>query len=100
MIAVASAAVCGSPTMAAAGPPAFGAPIALAGLSTRAVETPAVSVDSSGSVVVAWSGQLVAKGSLASVRAGVGFLQVLATGGHYVAIWWEGVPATGTHAVL
>jgi hypothetical protein len=37
---------------------------------------------------------------LATVRANVTSQQVIATGGRFVAMWWQGVPGTGGHAVL
>ena len=37
--------------------------------------------------------------TLMRVRANVTSEQVVASGGRYVAIWWQGVPGTGHHAV-
>jgi hypothetical protein len=37
--------------------------------------------------------------TLARVRANVTSQQVIATGGRFVAIWWQGIPGTGRHAV-
>jgi hypothetical protein len=37
---------------------------------------------------------------LAGVRAGIGPQEVFASGGRYVAVWSQGVPATASHAVM
>lgn len=44
-------------------------------------------------------GRFGAAHRLTTVRASVTSARVLAAGDRYVAVWWQGVPATGDHAV-